>query len=157
MNQPRRRLSELTPQELSRRAAEYRRMALAAHGQPTSKSLDILAARYALLAAKREIVANTKSQHLSGQSEVRKLRALAEQAAANKPDPIRALADAIRMLAESEADPYLVMGVLIEGAVHTLRTTTPHERHQDCGLALVTILIDRLQANGISISQFLQR
>jgi hypothetical protein len=132
-------------------------MALAAHGQPTSKSLDILAARYALLAAKREIVANTKSQHLSGQSEVRKLRALAEQAAANKPDPIRALADAIRMLAESEADPYLVMGVLIEGAVHTLRTTTPHERHQDCGLALVTILIDRLQANGISISQFLQR
>ena len=74
-------------------------MALTAHGQPTSKSLDILAARYAMLAAKREIGANTKSQHPSGQSEVRKLRALAEQAAANKPDPIRALADAIRMLA----------------------------------------------------------
>jgi len=151
MNQPRRRLSELTPQELSRRAAEYRRMALTAHGQPTSKSLDILAARYAMLAAKREIGAYTKSQPLPGQSEVRKLRALAERAAANKPEPIRALVDAIRMLAESEADPYLVMGVLIEGAVHTLRTTIG-ERHQDCGPALVRILVDRLQANGISMA-----
>jgi hypothetical protein len=65
------------------------------------KSLNMLAGRYAMLAAKREIEAFRHPSSEPGQSEVRRLRALAEQAAANKPDPIRALADAIRLMATS--------------------------------------------------------
>jgi hypothetical protein len=77
---------------------------------------------------------------------------LAKEAGASVADPVGALTNIIRILANSEADPYLVMGVLIEGAVYTLRTTIPGERHQDCGPALVRILVDRLQANGISMA-----
>ena len=151
MNHPRPRLSELTSQELTRRAVEYRRMAVTAHGPATISALNMLAARYAMLAAKREIE-ETSARRVAtdlGQSEVDKLARLAEQAAASVADPLRALADIIRMFAASEADPYVLMGVLIEGVVHTLRATIPDERHQNCGPALVKILIDRLQANGI--------
>ena len=146
-------LSELTSQELSRRAIEYRRMALNASSQTTIKSLNMLAARYAMLAAKREIeeAAADHAKIHQEQSEVDKLAQLAEQAAASVPERVGTLADIIRMFAESEADPYVVKGVLIECAVHTLRTTMPGERHQDCASALVKILIDRLEANGISM------
>jgi hypothetical protein len=56
MDQPRRLLSRLTSLELSRRAIEYRRMAITAHGQTIKLALDKLAIRFALLAAKRILV-----------------------------------------------------------------------------------------------------
>jgi hypothetical protein len=147
MDRPRRRLSELSSKELSQRAIEYRRMALTAHSEATIKSLNMLAARYAILAAKREVEASRNHSAEPLQSEVRRLRALAEQAAANMPDPIRALADTIRLMAASEADPYLTMGVLVEGAIYILRTSIPLERQTDAGTALVRMLIDRLRDN----------
>ena len=54
-NWPYRPLANLTSQELFHRAAEYRRMAITAHGQDTIRALNTLAVRFALLAARREI------------------------------------------------------------------------------------------------------
>ena len=55
MNQPSRPLADLTSQELLRRAIQYRRMAMTAHGQATVSALERLAIRYALSSARREI------------------------------------------------------------------------------------------------------
>jgi len=88
MDRPRRRLSELTSQELSRRAIEYRRMAITAHGQATILALNKLAIRYAMLAARREIEEATSPSPDQKQSELDKLIQLAEQAAADEPDPM---------------------------------------------------------------------
>jgi hypothetical protein len=147
MDRPRRRLSELSSKELSQRAIEYRRMALTEHREATIKSLNMLAARYALLAAKRELEVSTDSASKSEQSEVHKLVGMAEQAAASIVDPVKVLADTIRLMAASEADPYLTMGVLVEGAIYILRTSIPLERQTDAGTALVQMLIDRLRDN----------
>ena len=150
MDQSRRRLSEFSSKELSRRAIGYRQMALTAHGKDTIESLNLLAARYAMLAAKHETEeasANRAATH-EDRSEVDKLTALAEQAGASLSDPVGALADAIKVMADSEADPYLTMGVLLEGAVHVLRTSLPPERQADTVSALQLLLHERLEATG---------
>ena len=125
-------------------------MALAARGQDIASALDRLAIRFALLAAKREV---EEASHPSSrdaidqnQSELDKLIQLAEQAAANELDPIRALVEKIRSVTEGNADPYVVMGVLVEGAVHTLETRIPTERREDTAAALLRLVVDRLRA-----------
>jgi hypothetical protein len=146
MDRARRHLSELSSKELGQRAVDYRRMALAAHGEATIKSLNILAVRYAILAGKREVEESYGDRAASHhcESELGRLAQLAKQAATTEPDPIRGLGDAIRCVAASEADPYLVMGVLIEGAVHTLRKRIPPERHITTAAALLKLAADRL-------------
>jgi len=145
MDQPRSRLSELTSHELSRRAIEYRRMAITTHGQATILALNKLAIRYALLAARREIEEAACPSPVEDQSELDKLIYLAEQAAADEPDPVRALADIIKTVSEGDADPYLIMGVLVEGAVHTLQGRIPDERREDTASAVLQLLTDRLR------------
>jgi hypothetical protein len=76
------------------------------------------------------------------------LSALAEQAAAAHPDLIAALADAIKGAVTSDADPYLLMGTLIEGETQTL-STIPPERQGDTAKAAVRLLFDRLRAEGL--------
>jgi hypothetical protein len=151
MDQPRRRLADLTSQELLRRAIEYRRMATTARGDEMEQALNRLALRFALLAARREIEEgmpiNTTEAH-QDQSEVAKLARLAEQAATNELDPVRVLADIIKAVAEGTADPYLLSGVLVEGSVHTLETRIPTERQEDTAEALLQLMADRLRANG---------
>ena len=117
MNQSYRRLSDLTSQELLRRAIEYRRIASTAHRQAATLALNKLAIRYALLSARHEIEEAACPSSFKDQSELDKLIQLAERAAADEPDPVRALADIIKVVAESDADPYVVIGVLVEGAV----------------------------------------
>jgi hypothetical protein len=55
MRSPYRPLAELTSTELQRRAAEYRRMATTARVEATISSLNTLAVRFVILAARREI------------------------------------------------------------------------------------------------------
>ena len=135
MEQPRRRLSELTSQKLSRRAVEYRRMAITAHGQATILALNKLAIRYALLAARREIGEAACPSPVEDQS----------QAAADEPDPVRALADIIKTVSEGDADRYLIMGVLVEGTVHTLQGRILDERRDDTASAVLQLLTVRLR------------
>ena len=147
MDRPRPRLSELTSQELTRRAIEYRRMALDATGAATIKSLNMLAARYARLAAKRELEEASAGRAATdpSQSEVDKLAQLAEQAVIGQPDPVQTLVDTIRLVADSDADPYLTIGALIEGAVHTLQGRIPAKRQGKTALAMLKLVEDRLR------------
>lgn len=149
MDRPRRRLFELTSQELSRRAIEYRRMAITAHGEATILALNKLALRYALLAARREIEEATCLSPSQDQSELDKLIQLAEQAAAEEPDRVAALAEIIKTVSAGDADPYLVMGVLVEGAVRTLQSHIPDERREDTASAVLRLLADRLREGGM--------
>ena len=56
-----------TSQQLHRRAAKYRRMAITVCGQDTIRALKRLAVRFALLAAKREIEEGVLSNEAEGQ------------------------------------------------------------------------------------------
>lgn len=120
-------------------------MAVTACEQAMVRSLNMLAARFAMLAAKREAEETVGVRCGQEQSEISKLIAMMEQATADQPDPVRALADTIRLILEGEADPYLVVGVLIEGAVHAVRTSIPPERQDEIAAAMLKLLQDRLE------------
>jgi hypothetical protein len=72
-----------------------------------------------------------------------------QRAAADRPDPMHVLAQMISMIGESEVDPYVVLGVLIEGAAHTLAQHIPTERQAETATTLVQLLEERLKAYGL--------
>ena len=78
---------------------------------------------------------------------VRKLRGTATiiKTRHGKADPVRTLADVIRKTAAGDADPYTLMGVLVEAAVHTLATRIPVIRQDDTAAVLSQLLTDRLE------------
>jgi hypothetical protein len=145
------RLSKLPSGDLHRRAIEYRRMALSACGEEAKSALDKLAIRYALLAARRE-VKEAQQPPVNGahnQSELDKLLQRAEQAAVGEPDPVHALADAIRIIAAGDADPYLIMGVLVEGTIHLIERRIPGDRRAEAVEALLILVTNRLRSIGM--------
>jgi hypothetical protein len=73
-----------------------------------------------------------------------------QRVAADRPDPRVILAEVIRMIGASEADPYEILGVLVEGAAHTLAEHIPPERQADTAAELRQLLIERLKAHGIT-------
>ena len=73
-----------------------------------------------------------------------------QRVAADRPDPTHVLAQMISMIGESGADPYAVMGVLIEGAAHTVAHHIPTERQADTATTLVQLLEERLKAHRIN-------
>lgn len=73
---------------------------------------------------------------------------LAKKAAAEQPDLIALLAEKVRAAVGSNADPYLLMGTLIEGVAYTL-ASLPQERQSDTARAAIRLLFDRLQAEDL--------
>ena len=73
-----------------------------------------------------------------------------ERVAADRPDPIYILAQMISIVGESDVDPYAVLGVLLEGAAHTIARHIPAERQADTAEALVELLAERLKAHKVS-------
>jgi len=71
------------------------------------------------------------------------LQKLAQQAASETPHVPGELAAVIRATAAGPADPWPVIGVLVEGLVHTIRTALPPERQHDCVVATIQMLIQR--------------
>jgi hypothetical protein len=74
----------------------------------------------------------------------------AQRAAAGRSDPARILAQTINMACPGGADPYAVLGVLIEGTVQTLVEHIPKERQAEIAAALKQLLEERMKASGIS-------
>ena len=74
----------------------------------------------------------------------------AEEAAAAKPDQVRLVAELIKLIGDGGADPYLLIGVLLEGAVHTLDNHIPPERQRQTTEQLGRILAERLKAHGLA-------
>jgi hypothetical protein len=125
-----------------------------ARGQEVAAALKRLAIRYAVLAAHREVeeMASLQAIHndTRNQTELSKLVALANRAADRERDPVRSLANRIRITVAGNADPYLVMGTLVEGMVHTLCARIPNERLNDTAEAVMQLRKDRLRANGMA-------
>jgi hypothetical protein len=71
-----------------------------------------------------------------------------QRIAADRPDPIHILAQMISMIGASDVDPYAVIGVLIEGAAHTVSQHVPAERQEDTAAMVAELLAERLQAHG---------
>ena len=74
----------------------------------------------------------------------------ANQTASRKPDSLQMLAQMIRLVTQDGSDPYLVVGVLVEGAVHTVARHVPPERQADTVAELTQLLAERLKAHGLS-------
>jgi len=66
-----------------------------------------------------------------------------------KPASAQMLAQMIRLITDDGVDPYLILGVLVEGAVHTLATHIPPERQAETIAELRQLLADRLKAHGL--------
>ncbi len=67
---------------------------------------------------------------------------------ADQPEALRLLGITIRGMADEAVDPYLLAGLLIEGAVHTVAQYIPPERQRDTTHALMHLLVNRLMARG---------
>jgi hypothetical protein len=65
-------------------------------------------------------------------------------------DPTLILPQMISMVGQSDADPYAVLGVLIEGAASTLTQHVPAERRADTAATLAQLLEERLKAHGLT-------
>jgi hypothetical protein len=74
----------------------------------------------------------------------------AERAAAAAPNQVRLLIELVRMTGDEGADPYVLIGVLLEGAVHTLAKHIPRERQVDTTEQLGRLLVERLRARGLA-------
>ena len=73
----------------------------------------------------------------------------AQRVAAGRPDPARILAQTISMACPGGADPYAVLGVLVEGTVQTLVEHIPKERQAEIAATLKQLLEERMKASGI--------
>ena len=72
-----------------------------------------------------------------------------QRVAANRPDPMRILAQTISLTGAIDADPHAVLGVLIEGAAHTIATHIPAEHREETAKTVFQLLEERLKAHGI--------
>jgi hypothetical protein len=84
---------------------------------------------------------------------VRRLTTQAERAAAQAPDTLADLSVAIKRALQSEADPYVMLGVLLEGVTQTLITRIPPERHGTTLAAAQVTLRERLADRGVAPGQ----
>jgi hypothetical protein len=73
-----------------------------------------------------------------------------QRIAASRPDPMHILAQTIGMTGAIGADPYAVLGVLIEGAVETILQQIPAEQRAETAAMLIQLLKDRLNARGVA-------
>jgi hypothetical protein len=73
----------------------------------------------------------------------------AQRVAAGRPDPARILAQTISMACPGGADPYAILGVLVEGTVQTLVEHVPKERQSETAATLKRLLDERLGPCGI--------
>ncbi len=73
----------------------------------------------------------------------------AEQVAAAKPNQVRLVAELVRLVGDRGADPYLLIGALVDGAVDTLAKHIPPERQVEATKQLGRLLVERLKARGL--------
>ena len=74
----------------------------------------------------------------------------ANRASARKPGSVELLATMIRLAMEDGADPYLILGVMAEGAVHVLDKHIPPARRAEATQEFRSLLIERLKSRGLA-------
>lgn len=80
------------------------------------------------------------------ESELDKLVQRINQVAAGAGDPLGDLVQTVQGMIQGEIDPYLLAGVLVEGAAQAVRLRVPPERRTVVSVALLQLLRDRLSA-----------
>jgi len=90
------------------------------------------------------------SRKRSNTTTVRRLSSQAEEAAAQVSDPLAELSLAIKAALQTDADPYVMLGVLLEGMTQTLITRIPPGRHHGTLSAALVLLRQRLAARGVA-------
>lgn len=78
---------------------------------------------------------------------VAEIARLAHEAAAAVPDPAGELVKAIRATMASDADPYIVIGILIQAAATVVSESIPPQERPRVAAASVAMLINCLQPN----------
>jgi len=73
----------------------------------------------------------------------------ANRTSSSKPNSAQMLAEVIRVITDDGSDPYLILGVLVEGAAHTLAKHIPAERQAETVAELRQLLTERLKAHGL--------
>jgi hypothetical protein len=73
----------------------------------------------------------------------------ANQTSPRKPDSVEMLATVIRLVTDDGADPYVILGVLVESAAHTIAKHIPSERQVETTEELGRLLVERLKAHGL--------
>jgi hypothetical protein len=74
----------------------------------------------------------------------------AERAAAATPDQVRLVAELAKLACDAGADPYLLIGALVEAAVSTVAKHVPRERQGETTEQLGRLLVARLRAHGLA-------
>ena len=74
----------------------------------------------------------------------------ANQISNRQPDSLQLLAHMIRVALNDGADPYLLTGILAEGAAYAISEHIPSERQPDAVSALMDVLKERLRAHGLA-------
>ncbi len=72
-----------------------------------------------------------------------------ERVAASRPDPMHILAQTISLTGRIGADPYTVLGVLVEGLVTTIVQQIPKVQQAETAETLMRLLEERLKAHGV--------
>ena len=67
-------------------------------------------------------------------------------------EPLAILCAAVRAVAEEAAEPEVLIGALLESAVHVAHRHMPPERHDAVAWAMRRLLADRLDAHGLADS-----
>jgi len=62
---------------------------------------------------------------------------------------LQSLSAAIRSALDEDADPYAVIGVLIEGAAYAVGESLPRNERADAAAAVAGLLQERLKAHGV--------
>ena len=78
--------------------------------------------------------------------EIIRLIHLAEEAAANQPDLMAVVVHAVEQANAADADPYILLGVLVESLVQTLNRM-PGPARQIAANATLSFLLARLRRN----------
>jgi hypothetical protein len=81
----------------------------------------------------------------------------AERAAAATPDQVRLVVELVRLIDERGVDPYLLIGTLLEGAVHTLANHIPPERQRETAEQLRRLLVERFKGARVGVGRLQPR
>jgi hypothetical protein len=74
----------------------------------------------------------------------------AARAAAARPNQVRLVAELISQVGDQGADPYLLIGALVESAADTIAKHIPPERQGEATEQLGRLLVERLKARGLA-------
>lgn len=72
-----------------------------------------------------------------------------EAKASDELDPLAVVALLLKLTIRSEADPYLLIGQLVEGIAETVVRRIPAEKQGEVAVNTIRLFCDRLEARGV--------